>query len=150
MCQRGTCRCNAREFAQSWRYKPGQYIAGASGCGPPALPYTSLSSAPLILYVCRPPGAASRQPRPTESTGRQAAKQTPLPGRPPQTASAPGPTPGIAHQARPRSQAGPGVRAATPLTLAAASHWPAGPSLGHACRRTGATTAHGPGSAMHL
>ena len=27
-------------FAQSWRYKPGQYIAGASGCGPPALPYT--------------------------------------------------------------------------------------------------------------
>ena len=27
----------------------------------------------------------------------------------------------------------PGVTAATPLTLAAASHWPAGPSLGHAC-----------------
>ena len=30
----------AAEGAQSWRYKPGQYIAGASGCGPPALPYT--------------------------------------------------------------------------------------------------------------
>ena len=28
----------------------------------------------------------------------------------------------------------PGVTAAPPLTLAAASHWPAGPSLGHACR----------------
>ena len=27
-------------FAQSWHYKPGQSIAGASGCGPPALPYT--------------------------------------------------------------------------------------------------------------
>ena len=100
---------------------------------------------PFTLYCYRPPGAASGQPRPT---GRQAASQTPLPGRPPpQTTSAPGPTPGTAHQARPRSQAGqvllpadweacaarrvrPGVTAATPLTLAAASHWLAGPSLG--------------------
>ena len=95
----------------------------------------SSSSAPLYRY--RPPGAASGQP------GRQAANQTPLPGRPPpQTTSAPGPTPGTAHQARPRSQAGqsscqltgrrvqPGVTAATTLTLAAASHWLAGPSLG--------------------
>ena len=95
----------------------------------------SSSSAPLYRY--RPPGAASGQP------GRQAANQTPLPGRPPpQTTSAPGPTPGTAHQAHPRSQAGqsscqltgrrvrPGVTAATTLTLAAASHWLAGPSLG--------------------
>ena len=37
----------------------------------------------------------------------------------------------------------PGVTAATPLTLAAASHWPAGPSLGHACW-------HGPGRARHI
>ena len=29
----------------------------------------------------------------------------------------------------------PGVTATTSLTLAAASHWPAGPSLGHACRQ---------------
>ena len=32
--------------AQSWRYKPGQYIAGASGCGPPALPYKGLDNGP--------------------------------------------------------------------------------------------------------
>ena len=56
---------------------------------------------PFTLYCYRPPGAASGQPRPT---GRQAASRTPLLGRPPpQTTSAPG----TAHQARPRTQAGP-------------------------------------------
>ena len=43
------------------------------------------SSSSAHLYRYRPPGAASGQP------GRQAANQTPLPGRPPpQTTSAPG------------------------------------------------------------
>ena len=98
---------------------------------------------PPFILMLQAAGTA-RQPRPTESTGRQADKQTPLPCRPTQTASAPGPTPGTA---RPRSQAGqsscqltgrrvrPGVTTATTLTLAAASHWLAGPSLGHACRQ---------------
>ena len=105
---------------------------------------------PFTLYRYRPPGAASGQPRPT---GRQAASQTPLLGRPPpQTTSAPGTAADLPHrrpqrlaqrtkrahalrQAQPSCQlterrVRPGVTATTPLTLAAASHWLAGPSLG--------------------
>ena len=83
---------------------------------------------PFTLFCYRPPGAASGQPKPT--------------GRPRQTSStddlsawhsAPSaPT----HSGRPQSscqltgrRVRPGVTAATPLTLAAASHWLAGPSL---------------------
>ena len=45
--------------AQSWRYKPGQYIAGASGCGLPALPHAGIINAPLHLFISGLPGAAS-------------------------------------------------------------------------------------------
>ena len=38
-CTTTTTTTNSTRCAQSWRYKPGQYIAGVSGCGPPALPY---------------------------------------------------------------------------------------------------------------
>ena len=53
-------------FAQSWRYKPGQYIAGASGCGPPALPYKGLgngpssSSAPFYSLLLQAAGSSIR------------------------------------------------------------------------------------------
>ena len=87
-------------FAQSWRYKPGQYIAGASGCGPPALPYKGLSNGP---------SSSSAPFYPFFVTGRREqhqdsqSPQDDLGRPPPQTTSAPG----TAHQAHPRTQAGP-------------------------------------------
>ena len=132
-------------FAQSWRYKPGQYIAGASGCGPPALPYKGLDngpssssgSAPFTLYDYRPPGAAAGQPRP------QDASQTPLLlHRRPQRLAQRTKRAHALRQAQPSCQltgrrVRPGVAATTPLTLAAASDWLAGPSLGLRHRQGG-------------
>ena len=131
-------------YAQSWRYKPGQYIAGASGCGPPALPYTRAfysscvtgrrdhlpdSQGPRIAPDARllnrhlSPADLHKQPQRRAQGLAQRTKRAHAPRRAQSSCQPTG------------RRVRPGVTAATPLTLAAASHWPAGPSLGHACRR---------------
>ena len=129
--------------AQSWRYKPGQYIAGASGCGPPALPYKGLdngpssSSAPLLLSIVtgrREQHQDSRGPQDARLLVRRLSSADLLHRRPQRLAQ----RTKRAHALR-QAQSScqltgrrvrPGVTAATPLPLAAASHWLAGPSLG--------------------
>ena len=151
---------NYAQFAQSWRYKPGQYIAGASGCGPPALPYKGLdngpssssSSTPFTLYYYRPPGAASGQPRPQDGSSIRTAEahrppvrhlsSADLLHRRPQRLAQRTKRAHALRQARSSCQltgrrVRPGVTATTPLTLAAASHWLAGPSLGLRHRQGG-------------
>ena len=86
--------------------------------------------------VSRTPGC--QQTSLSASLHRRLSPQTPL-----STASAPGPTPRHNAPSAPRQaqsscwpagrRVRPGVTAAPPLTLVAASHWLAGPSLGHAC-----------------
>ena len=107
----------------------------------------SSSSAPLILYV------AGRREQHRDSQGPQRAQDARLLNRrlspadlhrqPQRQAQRLAQRTKRAHAPR-QAQSScqptgrrvrPGVTAATPLTLAAASHWPAGPSLGHACRR---------------
>ena len=160
-------------FAQSWRYKPGQYIAGASGCGPPALPYKGLdngpssssSSAPLLSIITgrreqhqdsRGPrtGAASGQPRPTGRQSDTSPRQTSSIDDLSAWHSAPSAPTHSGRHVHPASWLG-GVCGQAwrqrrrspwrPLLIG----WQ-GLAWGWGTGKAGATTAHGPGSARHL
>ena len=136
-------------FAQSWRYKPGQYIAGASGCGLPALPHAGFINGPSFSSARPSPSlhfrsarsridldspvtseqAASRRPRHRQTSTGTSPSHCTRPKRPTGTWHAPS---APIHQAGPvlslaRERVQPGVTAALPLTPAAASHWLVGP-----------------------
>ena len=122
----------------------------------PSSPPSSIFSFQVCREQHQQPGprrAGTPQETPRLSTARRAATRLPA-DAPPAGTSPPhsaGPKRLSAHLARtqrahaPRQarssrwlageRVRPGVTAALPLTLAAASHWPAGPSSGHACWR---------------
>ena len=155
---RSVLSINRVTFGQSWRYKPGLYIARASGCGLPALPHAGNANGPsftplIRLILSGLPRAASAARAPEELATLRSRQDS---GQP--TEQRPGcqqmtPPPADLHRDKPTAQrraqaphrhlartkrahaprqarssrwsAGervwPGVTAALPLTLAAAS-----------------------------